>query len=42
MVVVSRPAMLSFYAHNPNRVAWVATAAYVSSCGSNKQVTRIR
>ena len=42
MVVVSRPSWLSFYASDPKRVAWVVTAAYVSSCGSSKQVTRIR
>jgi hypothetical protein len=41
-VVVSRPYWLSFYASDPKRVAWVVTAAYVSSCGSGKQVTRIR
>lgn len=33
MIVVSRPYWLSFYAHDPNRVAWVVTAAYESSCG---------
>jgi hypothetical protein len=33
MVVVSRPYWLSFYAHDPNRVAWVAAIAYESSCG---------
>ena len=33
MVVVSRPYWLSFYAHDPSRVAWVAVIAYESSCG---------
>ncbi len=32
-VVVSRPYWLSFYAHDPNRVAWAAVIAYESSCG---------
>jgi hypothetical protein len=34
MVVVSRPYWLSFYAHDPSRVAWVAVIAYESACGS--------
>jgi hypothetical protein len=42
MVVVSRPSWLSIYATNPNRVAWVVTAAYASSCGEGNQVERIR
>jgi hypothetical protein len=42
MVVVSRPYWLSFYAHDPRRVAWVVIAAYVSSCGNDNAVTRIR
>lgn len=42
MVVVSRPYWLSFYARDPNRVAWVVTAAYVSSCSKDNPVTRIR
>lgn len=42
MVVVSRPYWLSFYAHDPKRVAWVVVAAYVSSCGKDNAVTRIR
>ena len=33
MVVVSRPYMLSFYARNPERVAWVVVAAYEKFCG---------
>lgn len=32
MVVVSRPFLLSFYARDPNRVAWVAVAVYRFSC----------
>jgi hypothetical protein len=42
MVVVSRPYLLSFYARDPKRVAWVVTAAYLSSCGKNNSVTRIK
>ena len=42
MLVVSRPYWLSFYAHDPKRVAWVVVAAYVSSCGKNNSVTRIK
>lgn len=42
MVVVSRPYLASFYAHDPKRVAWVLAAAYVSSCGKNNSVTRIK
>jgi hypothetical protein len=41
MVVVSRPYELSFYA-KANRVAWVAIAAYRSSCGKDNSVTRIK
>jgi hypothetical protein len=42
MVVVSRPYLLSFYARDPKRVAWVVTAIYLSSCGyRNNSVTRI-
>jgi hypothetical protein len=32
MVVLSRPYWLSFYAHDPKRVAWVAMAVYKFSC----------
>jgi len=42
MVVVSRPYLLAFYAHDPNRVAWVVAAAYVSSCGKKNAVTRLK
>jgi hypothetical protein len=37
LVVVSRPYWLSFYAHDPNRVAWVAAIAYESSCTSTTE-----
>jgi hypothetical protein len=33
MAVVSRPYWLSFYAHDPSRVAWVAVIAYEATCG---------
>jgi len=33
MVVVSRPYLLSFYAKDPKRVAWVLVGAYEASCG---------
>jgi len=42
LVVVSRPYLLSFYAHDPTRVAWVVVAVYVSSCGKHNAVTRLR
>lgn len=42
MVVVSRPYVLSFYARDPKRVAWVVIAAYKSSCGEDNSVTRSR
>lgn len=42
MIVVNRPYWLSFYSHDPNRVAWVILAAHVSSCGKHNAVTRIR
>jgi hypothetical protein len=42
MVVVSRPFLLSFYAKDPKRVAWVVIAAYDSSCGTTNSVTRIK
>lgn len=42
MVVVSRPYWLSFYAHDPTHVAWMVAAAYLSSCGGNSSVTRIK
>jgi hypothetical protein len=42
MVVVSKPFALSFYAHDPKRIAWVIIAAYDSSCDEQNSVTRIR
>jgi hypothetical protein len=42
MVVVSRPYWLAYYARDPQRVAWVVTAAYLSSCGEKNSVTRIK
>ena len=33
MVVVSKPYLLSFYAKDPKRIAWVVIGAYKSSCG---------
>jgi hypothetical protein len=42
MVVVSRPYMLTFYARDPKRVAWVVIAAYQSSCDKNNSVIRIK
>jgi hypothetical protein len=42
MVVVSKPFLLSFYARDPKRVAWVVIAAYDSSCDESKTVTRIK
>ncbi len=42
MVVVSRPYLLAFYAHDPKRVAWVVAAAYASSCGKSNSVTRLK
>jgi hypothetical protein len=41
MVVVSRPYLLSFYAKDAKRVAWVITAAYELSCGRSNSVTRV-
>lgn len=42
MVVVSRPYLLSFYARDPNRVAWAIVAAYATSCDEADTVTRIK
>jgi len=41
-VILSRPYWLSFYAADPNHVAWVVRAAFLSSCDKNNSVTRIR
>lgn len=37
MVVTSRPYLLSFYAKDPKRVAWVMTGAYKRSCGVGEE-----
>jgi hypothetical protein len=42
MVVVSKPFLLTFYAHDPKRIAWVVIAAYDSSCDKRNSVTRIK
>ena len=42
MIVVSRPYLLSFYANDPSRVAWVVVAAYASSCESNHSNSVVR
>jgi hypothetical protein len=41
VVVVNRPYLLSFYAKNPKRVAWVLRMAYEAGCGEDKAVRRI-
>lgn len=40
-VVVSRPYVLSFYAKDPTRVAWVVRAAYQAGCENDKKTRRI-
>lgn len=42
MIVVSKPAWLIFYAHDPRKIAWIVTAAYELSCERTNSVTRIR
>jgi len=42
MIVVSKPYMLSFYANDSQRVAWVVSAAYLSSCDGPNSVIRIK
>jgi hypothetical protein len=42
MLVIVRPYWLSYYAKDPNRVAWTVIAAYASSCRGNKSVTRLK
>jgi hypothetical protein len=37
MAVVSRPYWLSFYAHDPKRVAWVAVIAYEATCSGETE-----
>lgn len=42
MVVVSKPAWLTFYARDPRRIAWIVTATYEITCDGANSVTRIR
>ncbi len=42
LVVVSRPYWVSFYSHDRKQIAWVAIAAYESSCEGKNSVTRIK
>jgi hypothetical protein len=42
MVVTSKPFMLSYYAKDPRRIAWVVIAAYDSSCDEPNSVTRLK
>jgi hypothetical protein len=42
MVVVSKPYWVSFYAKDPNHVAWVVLGATRSSCGKDNSVTRVK
>jgi hypothetical protein len=39
-IVISRPYWLSFYARNPEKVAWVTAAAYKAGCDSEDQADR--
>ena len=41
LVVVSQPYIVSFYAKNSDRVAWILIAAFASSCNNDKPVRRI-
>jgi hypothetical protein len=42
MIVLSKPYLLSFYAKDTKRVAWVVIGAYKSSCEKDNSVSRIR
>jgi len=42
MIVLSRPYLLSFYAKEPKKVAWVVIGAYKSFCEKSNSVTRIK
>jgi len=42
MIVLSKPYLLSFYAKDPQRVAWVVIGAYKSSCEKGNSVSRIK
>ena len=41
MIVLSKPYLLSFYAKEPRRIAWVVIGAYKSSCEKGASVSRI-
>jgi hypothetical protein len=42
MIVVSKPYLLSFYAKDPKRVAWVVIGAYKSSCEKGNSVVETK
>jgi hypothetical protein len=42
MVVVSRPYLLSFYAKDASKIAWVVAAAYESYCDKKNSTKRIK
>jgi hypothetical protein len=42
MIVLSKPYLLSFYAKDPKKVAWVVIGAYKSSCEKGNSVSRIK
>jgi hypothetical protein len=42
MIVLSKPYLLSFYAKDTKKVAWVVIGAYKSSCEEDNSVSRIR
>jgi hypothetical protein len=42
MIVLSKPYLLSFYAKDTKKVAWVVIGAYKSSCEKDNSVSRIR
>jgi len=42
MIVLSKPYLLSFYAKDPHKIAWVVIGAYKSSCEQGNSVTRIK
>jgi hypothetical protein len=42
MIVLSKPYLLSFYAKDTKKVAWVVIGAYRSSCEKDNSVSRIR
>jgi hypothetical protein len=42
MIVLSKPYLLSFYAKDPQKIAWIVIGAYESSCEKSNSVTRIK